>query len=140
MAVIVFVYFRKLNKVTVFDPEPMPQMQEIFAELSGNQYFSKFDFCKGYWQVPMLEEDKDGQKARFEIKNRMLWRKKEVERRQVTQLVVPFPLREKVMKLAHDGIMSGHQGVKKTHDRVVAHFFWSGVYGDVVRYCHSCNI
>lgn len=51
--------FRKLNKVTIFDPEPMPQMQEIFAELSGNQYFSKFDFCKGYWQVPMLEEDKD---------------------------------------------------------------------------------
>ena len=23
--------FRKLNKVTVFDPEPMPQMREIFA-------------------------------------------------------------------------------------------------------------
>jgi len=37
----------------------MPQMQDIFAELSGNRYFSKFDFCKGYWQVPMYEEDKD---------------------------------------------------------------------------------
>ena len=85
-------------------------------------------------------EDADGQKARFEIKNGMLWRKKEVERRQVTQLVVPVPLREKVMKLAHDGIMSGHQGVKKIYDRVVAHFFWPGVHGDVVRYCHSCDI
>ena len=51
--------FRKLNKVTIFDPEPMPQMQEIFAELSLNHYLSKFDFCEGYWQVSMLEEDKD---------------------------------------------------------------------------------
>jgi len=51
--------FRKLNKVTVFDPEPMPQMREIFAELSGSQFYSKYDFCKGYWQIPMREEDKD---------------------------------------------------------------------------------
>ena len=45
--------YGKLNKITVFDPEPMPQMQEIFSGLTGSQYFSKFDFCKGYWQVPM---------------------------------------------------------------------------------------
>ena len=51
--------FRKLNKITVFDPEPMPQMSDIFAELSGILYYSKFDFCTGYWQVPMEEEDKD---------------------------------------------------------------------------------
>ena len=38
---------RKLNKVTFFDPEPMPQMQEIFPSLTGSQYFSKFDICKG---------------------------------------------------------------------------------------------
>jgi len=55
----VCVDFRKLNKVTIFDPEPMPQARDIFGELSGSQYFSKFDFCKGYWQVPMREEDKD---------------------------------------------------------------------------------
>ena len=51
--------YRKLNKVTFFGPEPMPQMQEIFSSLTGSQYFSKFDFCKGYWQVPMREIDKD---------------------------------------------------------------------------------
>jgi len=44
------------------------------------------------------------------------------------------------MKLAHDSIMSGHQGVKKTYDRVIEHFFWPGVHGDVVRYCRSCDI
>ena len=51
--------YRKLNNVTVFDPEPLPQIQEIFSDLSGSQYFSKFDFCKGYWQVPMSPEDRD---------------------------------------------------------------------------------
>jgi len=50
---------RKLNKITVFDPEPMVQMQEIFANLSGCQFFSKFDFCKGYWHVPVRDTDRD---------------------------------------------------------------------------------
>ena len=44
------------------------------------------------------------------------------------------------MKLAHDSIMSGHQGVKKTTERVTVHFFWPGVHGDVTRYCRSCDI
>jgi len=43
--------------VTIFDPEPMLQMQEIFADLSGSQYFSKFDFCQGYFQVLMQPKD-----------------------------------------------------------------------------------
>ena len=38
--------YRKLNKITVFDPEPMPQMRDIFAELCGSQYYSKFDFVR----------------------------------------------------------------------------------------------
>ncbi len=85
-------------------------------------------------------ENNDEHKVNFVFKNGLLWRKKEVEKREITQLAVPKPLREKVMKLAHDCIMSGHQGVKKTYQRVVAHFFWPGVHGDVVRYCRSCDI
>jgi len=50
--------FRKLNKVTVFDPERMPQPEQIFAKLEKDQHFSTFDFSKWYWQVPMTEENK----------------------------------------------------------------------------------
>jgi len=50
--------FRKLNKVTVFDPVPMLQRERIFAKLEKDQYFSTFDFSKGYCQVPVTEEDK----------------------------------------------------------------------------------
>jgi len=37
----------------------MPQVQDIFASLSGSRFSSKFDFCKGYYQVKMKDEDKD---------------------------------------------------------------------------------
>ena len=47
---------RMINKITVFDPEPMPTAEEIFSELNSCQYFSKFNLAKGYWQVPMKSE------------------------------------------------------------------------------------
>ena len=33
--------FRKLNKVTEFDAEPMPNMEEVINKLSGHKYFFK---------------------------------------------------------------------------------------------------
>ena len=39
------------------------------------------------------------------------------------QLVVPEGFCEKVMRLAHETLMSGHLGTKKTLDRVVLSFF-----------------
>ena len=41
--------YRRLNSATIFNPEPMPTAEEIFAKLAGDQYFSKFDLSKGYW-------------------------------------------------------------------------------------------
>ena len=69
------------------------------------------------------------------VKNGFLYRMRQNEGRIVTQLAVPQQLREKVLQLGHDCIMSGHQGIKRTYERVVAHFFWPGIHGDVVRYC-----
>ena len=51
--------YRKLNSITIFDPEPMPTAEEIFAKLAGDRFSSKFDLSKGYWQVPVREEDRD---------------------------------------------------------------------------------
>ena len=50
--------FRRLNKITVFDPEPMPVQQDLFASLAKSKYFSKLDLSKGYWQIPLRESDK----------------------------------------------------------------------------------
>ena len=56
------------------------------------------------------------------------------------QLIVPTSFREKVLKLAHESLMAGHSGIRKTLNRVVAEFFWPGVCGDVTRFCKSCDI
>ncbi|XP_021347442.1 uncharacterized protein LOC110446564 [Mizuhopecten yessoensis] len=45
--------FRRLNRVTIFDAEPMPNTDDIFSRLAGAKYFSKLDLSKGYWQGPM---------------------------------------------------------------------------------------
>lgn len=50
--------YRGLNRITLFDAEPMPNSDDIFAKISGSCLFSKMDFCKGYWQIPMAKEDR----------------------------------------------------------------------------------
>ena len=45
--------FRQINKITEFDSEPMVKPQDIFASISDDKYFSKFDMTKGYWQIPI---------------------------------------------------------------------------------------
>ena len=53
----VCVDFRKLNKITEVDPEPMTTAEDLFRRLSGKKYLSKIDHTKGYWQIPVAPED-----------------------------------------------------------------------------------
>lgn len=57
----------------------------------------------------------------------------------VTQIVVPMPYRVEILKLAHDNPLAGHLGIKKTYNRILRHFFWPGLKGDVARFCKSCH-
>ena len=45
--------YRKLNRITQFDAEPVGNPDEIFARLSKGRFFSKVDLSKGYWQIPV---------------------------------------------------------------------------------------
>ena len=56
------------------------------------------------------------------------------------QVLVPVSLRETVMRLAHESIMSGHMGTMRTVSRVLSEFYWPGVQSDVKRFCQSCDI
>ena len=49
--------YRKLNKLNVFDPEPMPTAEHLIQKLSGHKFYSKIDLSKGYWQITIPEED-----------------------------------------------------------------------------------
>ena len=56
------------------------------------------------------------------------------------QVVLPKKLRTQVMKIAHESLLGGHQGSKKTSDRVLMNFYWPGILGDITRYVQSCDI
>ena len=47
--------YRRLNAQTVFDVEPQPIPEDLFAKLHHGKYFSKLDMAKGYWQIPLDE-------------------------------------------------------------------------------------
>jgi transposase InsO family protein len=51
--------YRRLNAKTVFDAEPITDVEHLFSQLKDCKYFSKLDLCKGYWCIPIKEEDRD---------------------------------------------------------------------------------
>ena len=42
--------------------------------------------------------------------------------------------------MAHDGLMAGHQGIRRTYDHVRSHFYWPGMQADAARFCRSCDV
>ena len=58
----------------------------------------------------------------------------------LTQIVVPKILRSQLLKLAHDIPASGHLGMKKTLQRLQAHFYWNTINGDVKTWCKTCDV
>ena len=53
------VNYKKLNKKTKFDSEPMNHPDNILTKLCGKNFFSKVDFSRGFWQIPMEEDSKE---------------------------------------------------------------------------------
>ena len=51
--------YRQLNNVTIFDPQPMPKLEDIINKLGKAQYISKIDLTKGFWQIPLTESSKE---------------------------------------------------------------------------------
>lgn len=51
--------YRRLNKRTIFDPYPLPRIDEILDTLGGATIFSSLDLHLGYWQVELDENDKE---------------------------------------------------------------------------------
>ena len=93
-----------------------------------------------YWNLAKTK-DQDASKAHFEIKKDLLYRVHEdkYNRVKVMQIMVPVKFREKVMQVAHDGLLSGHFGNRKTLERILTHFYFPGIHEAVKRYVWSCD-
>ena len=55
------------------------------------------------------------------------------------KLVVPLPLREKLIQENHASDLAMHCGVFKTHRRLCLRYFWPNLHGDVVKFVAKCE-
>ena len=55
------------------------------------------------------------------------------------QIVLPRKYRDQVLQTAHNDMTSGHQGSKKTLERITRKFFWPGIRAQVKHFCKSCG-
>ena len=96
-------------------------------------------------QIAKGEQEPDG-RVSFHYADGLLyrrWRPKGSEVgdvRTCDQRVPPGKCRPIVMMLAHDIPLAGHLGVTKTKDRILQRYYWPGIFGDVAKYCRSCEV
>ncbi|KAL8558029.1 hypothetical protein ACOMHN_057896 [Nucella lapillus] len=53
--------YRRLNNVTKVDAEVIPDVEDLFAQISTpkSKYFTRIDLSKGYWQIALSEDSKE---------------------------------------------------------------------------------
>ncbi|OWZ06933.1 LOW QUALITY PROTEIN: hypothetical protein PHMEG_00020745 [Phytophthora megakarya] len=56
------------------------------------------------------------------------------------RLVVPITLRQDILHYAHEDFQGGHQGIKRTHEKLRYEFYWPGIRGTArKRVCGLCK-
>jgi len=65
--------------------------------------------------------------------------KKENGTGQYTQIKVPVELKQEMMRFAHDNVISGHLGIKKTLQKILHQFFWFNLKEDLKLYIKACD-
>ena len=49
--------YRQMNFITQMDAYPMPRIDDLIDRLGKAKYITTLDLTRGYWQVPVAEED-----------------------------------------------------------------------------------
>ena len=58
-SIILCIDYSGLNEKTIFDPQPMSKLDDIFNKFGKARFISKIDCTKGFWQIPLEESAKE---------------------------------------------------------------------------------
>ena len=113
---------------------------ELIEEQKGD------DTLRGAFNESNDSNLSDLSKPQFHVQDGILYRRRRGITESATignhqdQVVVPYRLRQCLMEEAHDNILQGHLGIKKTLHRILSNFYWPSVKKDVTRFVKSCAI
>ena len=107
--------FRTLNKATIADSYPLPNVNEMLDEFHGSEYFTQLDLASGYWGVPLREEDKC--KTAFSLEKA----KYEFERMPFGLVNAQATFQRSMDSVVHTVRQRGHNGVNAYVDNVIIH-------------------
>ena len=51
--------YRKLNKVNINDPYPLPNIEDLIAKIGSSKFITTLDLTKGYYQVPVNPQHRE---------------------------------------------------------------------------------
>lgn len=93
--------YRKLNTVTIPDRYPIPEINEVLANLGNSEFFTLLDLKSGFHQIPLRQADIE--KTAFSVNNGKF---------EFTRL--PFGLKNapSIFQRALDDILKEHIGVR----------------------------
>jgi hypothetical protein len=87
-----------------------------------------------YWQMA-----RTGKQAFYIDSDGLLYKKAQVLGEKSSQLCLPECRVEKILEMGHSMPFSGHQGVKRTRDRIGMSFFFPNLKKRVETYVQSCQ-
>ena len=58
---------------------------------------------------------------------------------EIEQLVLPTLCRKATLQLAHEILLAGHLGRKKTGQRILQRFYWPFLFKNVTAFCRTCE-
>ena len=56
------------------------------------------------------------------------------------KVLAPSRFRKDILHMCHSSYLSGHQGIYKTHQRVLTRFCWPNLFNDVITILKQCDL
>lgn len=119
----------KLHKPQVSEMEDIPH-DIVELQKKDNSLKLLFDKANREGTISSIS-----QKDHFVIKDDRLY----LQGQEGERLVVPEPMRVKILQLGHSIPWAGHLGQHKTFEKIAARFYWPRLYTDVIDFCKSCS-